>query len=71
MNPFYQAMKPRSSMNMLQKFQEFREQMQGKDPNAMIQQMMQSGQITQEQYNQARNQAQQIFNLFNSGSSDF
>ena len=35
-------------------------QMKGKDPNAVIQDMMQSGKITQDQYNQARQQAQQM-----------
>ena len=64
MNPFYQAMGPRP--NMMQKFRQFMGQMQGKDPNALIQEMMQSGKITQEQYNQARQQAQQIANTFKS-----
>lgn len=64
MNPFYQAMGPKP--NMMQKFRQFMGQMQGKDPNALIQEMMQSGKITQEQYNQARQQAQQIANAFQS-----
>ena len=65
MNPFYQAMN-RQPMNFWQRFQQFRSEMQGKDPNALIQEMMQSGKITQEQYNQARQQAQQIANTFQS-----
>ena len=64
MNPFYQAMNPRP--NMMQQFQQFMSQMQGKDPNALIQEMMQSGKITQDQYNQARQQAQQIANTLQS-----
>lgn len=63
MNPFYQAM---NRPNLMQRFQQFMGQMQGKDPNAIIRDMMQSGQITQEQYNQAHQQAQQIANLFQS-----
>ena len=66
MNPFYQAMQPKQPMNLWQRFQQFRSEMQGKDPNALIQEMMQSGKITQEQYNQARQQAQQIANTFQS-----
>lgn len=66
MNPFYQAMQPKQPMNFWQRFQQFRNEMQGKDPNALIQEMMQSGKITQYQYNQARQQAQQIANTFQS-----
>lgn len=66
MNPFFQAMQPKRPMNFWQRFQQFRSEMQGKDPNAIIQEMMQSGKISQEQYNQARQQAQQIANTFQS-----
>lgn len=64
MNPFYQAMGPKQPMNFWQRFQQFRSEMQGKDPNALIQEMMRSGKITQEQYNQARQQAQQLYGMF-------
>ena len=50
--------------NMMQQFQQFMNQMKGKDPNAVIQDMMQSGKITQDQYNQARQQAQQMQGMF-------
>lgn len=66
MNPFYQAMQPKQSMNFWQRFQQFRSEMQGKDPNAIIQEKMRSGEITQDQYNQARQQVQQIANSFQS-----
>lgn len=65
MNPFYQAMH-KQPVNFWQRFQQFRNEMQGEDPNALIQDMMQSGRITQEQYEQARQQAQQIANTFQS-----
>lgn len=65
MNPFYQAMN-RQPMNFWQRFQQFVGQFQGQDPNAIIQDAMKSGRITQEQYNQAHQQAQQIANLFQS-----
>ena len=42
---------------LLQQFQQFRQNFQG-DPQQKIQQMLQSGQITQEQYNNACQQAQ-------------
>ena len=49
---------------MMQQFQQFMNQMKGKDPNAVIQDMMQSGKIPQDQYNQARQQAQQMQGMF-------
>ena len=66
MNPFYQAMGGNRQPNMMQQFQQFMNQMRGKDPNAIIQEKMRSGEITQEQYNRARQQAQQIANAFQS-----
>ena len=62
MNPFYQAMGPRP--NMMQQFQQFMSQMQGKDPNQIIQQMVSSGRISQAQLDQAQRQAQQMQGMF-------
>ena len=64
MNPFFNAMGGNKQPNMMQQFQQFMNQMKGKDPNAVIQDMMQSGKITQDQYNQARHQAQQMQGMF-------
>ena len=64
MNPFFNAMGGNKQPNMMQRFQQFMNQMKGKDPNAVIQDMMQSGKITQDQYNQARQQAQQMQGMF-------
>ncbi len=41
-------------------FQQFVEQMQGKDPNAEIAKLLQSGKISQQQLNQAQQMAQQM-----------
>ena len=64
MNPFFNAMGGNKQPNMMQQFQQFMNQMKGKDPNAVIQDMMQSGKITQDQYNQARQQTQQMQGMF-------
>lgn len=64
MNPFYQAMGGGKQPNMLRQFQSFMQQMQGRDPDAMIQDMMQSGKLTQDQYNRAREQARQMQGMF-------
>lgn len=63
-NPFFGVMGGNKQPNMMQQFQQFMNQMKGKDPNAVIQDMMQSGKITQDQYNQARQQAQQMQGMF-------
>lgn len=44
---------------MLQKFMQFKQNYNG-DPRSQIQQMLQSGQISQQQYNNAVQVAQQI-----------
>ena len=63
MNPFFSIM-GNQRPNMMQQFQSFMQQMKGKDPNAIISEMMQSGKITQEQYKQAQQQAQQMQGMF-------
>ena len=64
MNPFFSAMGGNRQPNMMQQFQSFMQQMKGKDSNAVINEMMQSGKITQEQYNQAQQQAKQMQGMF-------
>ena len=61
MNPFFQAM---NRPNMMQQFQQFMNQMRGKDPNAMIQEMVSSGRITQAQLDQAQKQAREMSGMF-------
>ena len=64
MNPFYQAMNPRP--NMMQQFQSFMNSMQGQDPKAMLNDLVSSGRVSQEQLNAAQQQAQQLANIFQS-----
>lgn len=45
--------------SMIQQFLQFRQNFNG-DPRAQIQQMLNSGRITQDQYNQAVQMAQQL-----------
>lgn len=47
-------------MNMIQAFQQFMKQNQGKNPNEMIQQLLSSGQISQQQLNHAQQMAKQV-----------
>jgi hypothetical protein len=66
MNPFFNAMGGQQNNPMLQQFQNFMQQMKGKDPNAMIQEMVSSGRISQAQLDQVQKQAQQMQGMFNS-----
>lgn len=52
--------------NMLAQFQQFRKQMQGKNPHEEINRLLQSGAINQQQLNQAQQMAQQMQNLLKS-----
>lgn len=51
---------------MMQQFPRFMQQMRGKDPAQIINQMVQSGQINQRQLNQVQQQAQQLQGTFDS-----
>lgn len=50
--------------NMLAQFQQFRQQMQGKNPHEEINKLLQSGAISQEQLNQAQQMARQFQTIF-------
>ena len=63
MNPLYQmmaqAMPNNNAMGLLQRFQQFRNSFRG-NPQEQVQRMLQSGQISQEQYTRAVQMAQQF-----------
>ena len=63
-NPFFGIMGGGGRPNMMQQFQQFMSQMQGKDPNAIINEMVQSGKLSQDQLNQAQQKAQQKQGMF-------
>ena len=50
--------------NMLAQFQQFRKQMQGKNPHEEINRLLQSGAISQQQLNEAQQMAQQMQSIF-------
>jgi len=59
-NPIFNAMMQNTPLggmqNLIQQYRQFRETFQG-DPQQKIQEMLNSGQITQDQINQARSMA--------------
>lgn len=65
-NPIFNAlggnMMPKN--NMLAQFQQFRQQMQGKNPHEEINKLLQSGAISQQELNQAQQMAQQFQSMF-------
>lgn len=63
-NPLFQALGGSRQPNMMQQFQSFMQQMRGKDPNAMIQELVSSGRVSQQQLDQAQKQAQQMQGMF-------
>jgi len=59
-NPLYQMMGQQMPQNsLMQRFQQFRQTFQG-DPRQQIQQLLNSGRVSQSQYNQAVQMAQQF-----------
>lgn len=66
-NPIYDAMNanstPGNMQEMIRSFNHFKQTFRG-DPKQKIAEMLQSGQITQAQLNQAQNMANQIGRFF-------
>lgn len=65
-NPIYQAMNGNRQPNMMQRFQQFAEQMKGQDPNQIIQQMVSNGKVSQAQLDEAQRQARQMQGMLES-----
>lgn len=60
MNPLY----TQQNNGIMSRLNQFRNALQG-NPQAQIQQMLNSGRVTQEQYNQAYKMAQQLQKMIN------
>ena len=62
-NPLYDQFAHKGGNDIITQFNTFRQNFKG-DPQQMIQQMLNSGRITQEQLNQAMQRANQIKGMF-------
>lgn len=66
MNPILQMLgqSQRTQMNnpvqMMQQFAQFKNQMRGKDPQAMVMELLSSGKMTQQQFEQLKQQAKML-----------
>lgn len=61
-NPLFQQYGGQPQNNFLQRFQQFQRMFNG-NPQQMIQQMLNSGQITQDQFNAAVKQANEMMKM--------
>lgn len=62
-NPLFNQMQPQNQFaQMMQRFQQFRQTFQG-DPRQQVQQLLNSGKVTQQQYDRAVQMAQQLQRL--------
>lgn len=60
MNPLYNAMQPQNQTSgLLQRFQQFRQSFTG-DPRQQVQNLLNSGRVSQAQYNNAVQMTQQL-----------
>jgi len=65
MNPLYQQMGPQMPQNnMIQRFMQFRQQFRG-NPQEQVQQLLNSGRVTQAQYDQAVQMANSLRSMLN------
>lgn len=59
-NPIFQQMQPQNPMNgLMQRFQQFQQMFRG-DARQQVQQLLNSGKVSQQQYNSAVQMAQQL-----------
>lgn len=61
-NPLYQQFNRNPMMDMMKNFQQFKKSFNG-NPQQMVQQMLNSGQISQSQYAEAVEMAKQFMNM--------
>ncbi len=66
-NPIFNMMNGGNSRNnVVAQFQQFMKQMKGKNPNEILNNLVSSGKINQDQLNQAQSMAQQMHGSFDS-----
>ena len=65
-NPLFQMMgnQPNGMQQMMQRFQQFQQAFRG-DPKQHVQQLLNSGRVSQQQYDQAVKMAQQFQKMLN------
>lgn len=64
MNPLYEMMAKKSQPNIVQQFNQFRQNFRG-NPQQQVQNLLNSGKITQQQYDEAVKKANQLKSMLN------
>lgn len=52
-----------ANANMIQKFAEFKKTMEGKDPEAIVKQLLSEGKMTQQQFENLKQQASSLMSI--------
>lgn len=63
-NPVFNALGGNQQPNMMQQFQQFMNQMKGQDPDKMLNDLVSSGKVSQQQLDTAQKQMQQMRGMF-------
>lgn len=63
-NPVFNALGGNQQPNVMQQFQQFMNQMKGQDPNKILNDLVSSGKVSQQQLDAAQKQAQQMKSMF-------
>ena len=58
LNPMLNQLRANNPISMLQQFNQFKKNMAGKDPEAMVNELLRTGKMSPEQYEQLKQQAQ-------------
>lgn len=63
MNPLYEMMAKKNQPNIVQQFNQFRQTFKG-NPQQQVQNLLNSGKVTQKQYDEAVKRANQLKSMF-------
>lgn len=62
-NPILSMLNQTPNNNMVQQFAEFKKQMEGKDPQAILNDLLSSGKMSPQQFEQLKQQAMTLQNI--------
>ena len=62
-NPMLSHLRANNPMQMISQFNQFKQSMQGKDPEAMVNELLRTGKMSPQQFEQLKSQAQSFMSL--------
>ena len=63
LNPMLNQLRANNPISILQQFAQFKQSMNGKDPEAMVNELLRSGKMSPQQFEQLKTQAQSFMQL--------